>query len=84
MDHNGKIDFNEFVNIIMEYLLKTFKLYDKNGDGVITKSELKEAITKLKGKVSESELDEMIKEMDENGDGKIDYEGSKLGYNFGF
>ena len=42
--------------------------------GWITADELKFVLTHLPGKVTYKEIDEMIKTVDENGDGKINYQ----------
>ena len=41
--------------------------------GCITADELKFVLTHLPGKVTYKEIDEMIKTVDKNGDGKINY-----------
>ena len=45
-----------------------------NVSGCITADELKFVLTHLPGKVTYKEIDEMIKTVDENGDGKINYQ----------
>lgn len=45
---------------------------DANSDGVICTEELKEAL-KLKGNLSESRVESMMKVIDTNGSGEIDY-----------
>ena len=45
-----------------------------SGLGCITAEELKFVLTHLPGKVTYKEIDEMIKTVDENGDGKINYQ----------
>lgn len=42
--------------------------------GCITAEELKFVLTHLPGKVTYKEIDEMIKTVDQNGDGKINYQ----------
>ena len=54
-------------------MLDMFKLFDTNQNGTISKEELKEAMKKLGERLSESEVDALIKEHDTNGDGVIDY-----------
>jgi len=82
VDGNGTIDFHEFLTMMAKKLKDTdreeeirqaFKVFDKNGDGYITTTELRDVMTKLGEKLSETELAEMMKDADSNGDGKIDY-----------
>ena len=79
VDKNGKIDYTEFlaatiqkVNYLKnEKLYETFSMFDKDNDGLITKTELLNA---LKADISqEKEIESYIKAVDKNGDGKIDY-----------
>lgn len=51
------------------------RVFDKNGDGFITADELKKVMTNLGEKLSDEEIDDMIKEADLNGDGKVDFKG---------
>ena len=51
-------------------------MFDTDGDGFIDASELRHLLTNLGEKLSEVEVDEMIKEVDMDGDGKVDYKGS--------
>ena len=58
-----------------EQLAETFKIFDKDGNGQISREELREALQVLLGElVNDEELDEMIKEGDNDGDGMINYE----------
>ena len=77
IDGNGTIDYNEFVLATInktklldkEKLEQTFKLFDKDGNGFISKEEIEEVLgTSV---IDSKELDKMIKEVDKNGDGQI-------------
>lgn len=58
---------------------KAFKVFDRNSDGYISKTELYQTMKELGVKLSMEDLDEMMKEADINQDGRIDYaEFSKL------
>ena len=46
---------------------------DKNGDGYISKSELSDAIKAVGRKISDKELDEIIKTVDKDGDNQVDF-----------
>ncbi|CCA71196.1 probable Calmodulin [Serendipita indica DSM 11827] len=81
-DGNGTIDFKEFLTMMAkklkdgdreEEIRQAFKVFDKNGDGFVTLSELGQVMENLGEKLSKAELSEMMKEADTNGDGKIDY-----------
>ena len=47
---------------------------DANGDGVVTKEELRTLLKGLGEEVTDEVVDEMIAIADENGDGKVDFE----------
>merc|ERR1712168_1119547 len=84
MDGNGNIDLEEVWNVMAPKmksqaeeeaeLLESFKVFDKNGDGFISAKELQDMMLTLGEKLTNEEVDEMIKEADTNGDGKVDYE----------
>lgn len=56
-------------------LIKAFQVFDLNGDGFISRDELQKVLTKMGEKLTDKEVDEMMKKADKNGDGKIDYDG---------
>ena len=62
-----------------EDLITAFKLFDRDGNGNISADELRHVMTNLGEKLTDDEVDEMIREADLNGDGEINYEGI---YNF--
>ena len=52
--------------------------FDTDGDGKITQDEMKEAVKSLLGeKLKKGELEEILKEMDINGDGDVDFDGER-------
>lgn len=51
-----------------------FRAFDHNGDGNISKDELKDAMLRFGQNFSSEECDEMFEEADLNGDGTIDWE----------
>ena len=57
---------------------EAFKLFDKDNNGFITVAELRNILTYTGEKIRPDEADELIKAIDKDGDGKIDYEGSVL------
>lgn len=52
------------------------RVFDKNNDGMISSKELRHVMTNLGEKLSEEEVDDMIKEADLDGDGMVNYEGN--------
>ena len=59
-----------------EELEQAFRMFDKDGDGFIDAAELRHLLTNLGEKLTEAEVDEMIREVDIDGDGKVDYQGN--------
>lgn len=52
--------------------------FDTNGDGEISTSELREAMRKLLGhQVGHRDIEEIIRDVDLNGDGRVDFEGRR-------
>ena len=49
-------------------------MFDRDGNGLIDRNELKLVMQELGEKLSEEDIDEMIEEADTNNDGFIDYE----------
>jgi Ca2+-binding EF-hand superfamily protein len=50
---------------------ETFKLFDENGDGEITKGELAKALAKLGYKPTPASIDTLMNDYDRDNDGKI-------------
>ncbi|XP_068662083.1 calcium-dependent protein kinase 24-like [Aristolochia californica] len=79
IDNSGTIDYGEFIAATVhlnklereENLVSAFSFFDKDGSGYITIDELQEACKKFG--LSDLHLDEMIKEIDQDNDGQIDY-----------
>jgi len=57
-----------------EELRRVFSIFDKNGDGLISKREMKESFDTLRLCVGEEELASTIQTVDVNGDGYVDFE----------
>ncbi|KAL8607695.1 hypothetical protein ACOMHN_039369 [Nucella lapillus] len=51
-----------------------FRTFDQNGDGVISISELRQAMTKMGQKLSDAEIQATIRDLDQDGDGFVNYE----------
>ncbi len=54
-------------------LAQAFKVFDKDGDGYITGVELKLVMKQLGEDLSDEQLADMMREADNNGDGRIDF-----------
>jgi len=77
---NGAIDFNEFIemmvkrgNNVEEDVAHAFKVFDRDGDGLITAEELRLTMNNLGEPITEEEVKAMIAEADLDGDGKINF-----------
>lgn len=55
-------------------LKRVFGTFDKNGDGFITKEELRESLRNIRVFMTETEVEEMVVKVDANGDGLIDFD----------
>ena len=82
-DGNGTIDFPEFLSLMArkmkdtdteEELIEAFKVFDRDGNGLISAAELRHVMTNLGEKLTDEEVDEMIREADVDIDGLINFE----------
>jgi len=80
---SGKVDFNLFLSLMSkkmkdvdseEEIKEAFRVFDKDGNGLISAAELRHVMTNLGEKLSNEEVDEMVREADVDGDGQINYE----------
>ena len=80
-DGSGSIEFDEFLSMMgrkvqqadsESELRAAFAVFDRDGSGTISAEELRNVMKSIGENLSDSEIDEMIKEADANGDGNID------------
>jgi calmodulin len=62
---------NEFFSI----KLSIYRVFDKDNNGVISSTELRRVMTNLGEKLTDDEVEDMIKEADIDGDGMVNYNG---------
>jgi len=84
VDGSGEIDYTEFLAAALErreFLEESacwaaFKVFDRDGDGCITKQELAHVVKSyhIADKWNRETLQELMREVDKNGDGQIDFE----------
>ncbi|KAI4344170.1 hypothetical protein L6164_011430 [Bauhinia variegata] len=55
-------------------LKKVFSTFDKNGDGFITRQELRESLRNLRISMTDREIEDIVVKFDSNGDGLIDFD----------
>ncbi|KAK3145854.1 hypothetical protein QOZ80_3BG0258390 [Eleusine coracana subsp. coracana] len=80
VDNSGTIDYGEFIAATLhlnkvereDHLFAAFQYFDKDGSGYITPDELQLACEEF-GLGGDVQLEEMIREVDQDNDGRIDY-----------
>jgi calmodulin len=81
-DSDSKIEFEEFLKIMNnklkqteteQELIEAFKIFDKEGKGLISENEFKHIMLSLGEKISEEELEEMMKKADPKNQGYVNY-----------
>lgn len=82
VDGNGVLDYGEFVAVTIhlqrmendEHFRKAFKFFDKDESGYIELSELEAALVDDLGETDTNVLNEIMREVDTDKDGRISYE----------
>uniref|UniRef100_A0A8B9R3M1 EF-hand domain-containing protein n=1 Tax=Anas platyrhynchos TaxID=8839 RepID=A0A8B9R3M1_ANAPL len=88
MRMGGRVDFEDFVQMMgpklreetahmvgVRELKIAFREFDMNGDGEISSAEMREAIAALLGEqLKAQEVDEILQDVDLNGDGRVDFD----------
>jgi len=82
---NGTIDFEEFLQMMAKKMRDTdnddeiqeaFNVFDNDRDGFINGTELRQVMLSIGEKLTDEEIEEMIKEADTDEDGQISYQGN--------
>jgi calmodulin len=82
-DNSGTIDFVEFLAMMArkmkdtdseEEIREAFKVFDCENNGYISAAELRHVMISIGERLTNDEVDEMIREADRDGDGRIDYQ----------
>lgn len=85
-DKSGRLEFEEFIILAAKFIVEedeealqkelkeAFRLYDKEGNGFIPTSCLKEILRELDDQLSDNDLDGMIQEIDSDGSGTVDFD----------
>lgn len=80
------MDFGEFVQLAAKFIVEedaeamqkelkeAFRLYDKDGNGFIPTTCLKEILRELDDQLTDADLDGMIEEIDSDGSGTVDFD----------
>lgn len=78
---NGAIDFNEFIEMMLrrdskveEDVVHAFRVFDRDGDGLISEEELRLTMNNLGEPLTDAEVKSMIAEADLDGDGRINFQ----------
>ena len=86
---SGFIDFDEFVAVMDEFMpvddaeqmRQAFAVIDKDGSGKISADELRQVMRSIgETEFTDDDVDEIIREIDMDGDGEVDYEGALHAY----
>lgn len=81
---NGLMDFSEFLVMMVkkmkdsdpeEDMRAAFQVFDRNGNGFISAAELRHIMTNLGERLTDDQIDEMMRVADIDGDGLINYKG---------
>lgn len=82
-DDDGILNLYEFLYFLQNQLeihdtedqiIEAFKVFDKTGHGFISAAEIRRVMTNLGDKLTDDEVDQMIRMSDLDGDGQVNYE----------
>ena len=83
LNSDGRVELDEFIALMSrnspdtqteDEVINAFRVFDKEGNGLIATAELKHIMMTIGDKMTEAEADEMIHEADIDDDGVINYE----------
>lgn len=87
-DESGEIEFSEFIKLASHFvepeedydtmkaqLRELFVFYDRQERGFIPAADFKNILKELDSEMPDAEIDEMVKELDTDGSGTIEFEG---------
>ncbi|BFG32691.1 calcium-dependent protein kinase 10 [Prunus yedoensis var. nudiflora] len=82
VDGNGVLDYGEFAAVTIhlqrmendEHLRRAFVFFDKDGSGYIELGELREGLLDESGEIDNEVLNDIMREVDTDKDGRISYE----------
>merc|ERR1712215_47969 len=85
-DESGSFTFIQFCQVAAKFMVEddveqmkeelkeAFRIYDKEGQGFITTDVLKEILREIDTTLTESDLDNIIEEVDEDASGTLDFD----------
>merc|ERR1719326_1287094 len=82
-DGSGQIEFEEFLRLMaskinegdtVEEMREAFLVFDRDRSGSVTASELKHVMNNFGETVTDEEVEAMIQQADEDGDGELSFE----------
>lgn len=82
-DGSGSIEFPEFLMMMAkktsdmaaeDEIREAFRVFDRDGNGFISRDEMRSVMMNLGEKVTDEECNQFILEADVDGDGQINYE----------
>merc|ERR1711892_267808 len=83
VDHNGKLDLREFILMMynmlgnkdnMEEMKMAFRAFDTDGDGKVSKDELRISMMNLGQRFTEEDIDDIIAKYDADGDASLQFD----------
>ena len=81
-NNNGVIDYTEFIAACMysqdytqeKQIKQAFQYFDRDGSGTITADELRQCLQSEDQTLTDDDISKLIKEVDINNDGEVDYQ----------